>query len=95
MVTPIEESQEEQDDVVVEIEEVSVSSTSQKSDTKFDFGIENTDRTDLVVYTVSTKPVGEDHRTLTILAPSYGVALELAGINKDNTVKVSEAPFEG
>jgi hypothetical protein len=48
-----------------------------------------------MIYTVSTKPAGEEHRTLTILAPSYGVALELAGINKDNTVKVSEAPFEG
>jgi len=95
MVTPIEESQEEQDDIVVEVEEVFAPSTSKKSDTKFDFGVENTDRPDLVVYTVSTKPVGEDHRTLTILAPSYGVALELAGINKDNTVKVSEVPFEG
>ena len=95
MVTPIEESQEEQDDIVVEVEEVFAPSTSKKSDTKFDFGVESTDRPDLVVYTVSTKPVGEDHRTLTILAPSYGVALELAGINKDNTVKVSEVPYEG
>ena len=95
MVTPIEESQEEQDDIVVEVEEVSAPSTSKKSDIKFDFTVENTDRSGLMIYTVSTKPVGEDHRTLTILAPSYGVALELAGINKDNTVKVSEVPFEG
>jgi|TARA_R110000765_G_scaffold421217_1_gene527174 hypothetical protein len=98
MVTPVEEPQEEQDDVVVpeiEVEEISVSSISAKSDSKFDFSVENTDRPDLVVYTVSTKPVGEEHRTLTILAPSYGVALEIAGINKNNTVKVSEVFFEG
>ena len=95
MVTPIEEPQEEQDDIVVEVEEVSALSTSKKSDTKFDFSVENTDRSDLVVYTVSTKPAGEEHRTLTILAPNYGAALEMAHITKDNTVKVSEAPFEG
>jgi hypothetical protein len=97
MVTPIEESQEEQDDVVVpaiEVEDISFP-TSKTPDTKFDFAIANTDRPGLVVYTVSTKPVGEEHRTLTILAPNYGVALEIAGINKNNTVKVSEISFEG
>tara|TARA_Y100000296_G_C5110530_1_gene224885 strand:+ start:108 stop:389 length:282 start_codon:yes stop_codon:yes gene_type:complete len=93
MVSPIEESQDEQDDIVVEVEEVSASSTSKQSD--IDFVIDNTDRPDLMLYTVSTKPVGEDHRTLTILAPSYSIALEIAGINKNNTVKVDEVPFEG
>ena len=97
MVTTIEEPQEEQDDVVVPAIEVedTPSFTSAKSNNKFDFAVDDTDRLDLVVYTVSTKPGGEESKTLTILAPSYGVALELAGINKDNTVKVSEAPFEG
>ena len=101
MVTPVEEPQEEQDDVVVpemeiEVEKI-ITSTSSKTtpDIKFDFAIANTDRPGLVVYTVSTKPVGEEHRTLTILAPNYGVALEIAGINKNNTVKVSEISFEG
>ena len=93
MVSPIEESQDEQDDIVVEVEEADTSSTSKQSD--IDFVIDNTDRPDLMLYTVSTKPVGEDHRTLTILAPSYSIALEIAGINKNNTVKLSEVPFEG
>ena len=93
MVSPIEESQDEQDDIVVEVEEADTSSTSKQSD--IDFVIDNTDRPDLMLYTVSTKPVGEDHRTLTILAPSYSIALEIAGINKNNTVKVDEVPFEG
>ena len=94
MVTPIEESEDVQEEEV--IAEVVISSASKSKDKPtFDFAVDNTDRSGLMVYTVSTKPVGEDHRTLTILAPSYGVALELAGINKDNTVKVSEAPFEG
>ena len=99
MVTPVEEPQEEQDDVVVtemEVEEAPVLSSLKKSDFKFDFSVEDTaDRLDLVVYTVSTKPSGEDWKELTILAPSYGAALELAGVSKANTVKVEEVPFEG
>jgi len=100
MVTPIEEPQEEQDDVVVPAIEVEAipsitSKTSKTSDTKFDFAIADTDRSDLKVYTVSTMSSESEHQTLTILAPNYGAALEVAGINKNNTVKVSEAPFEG
>jgi len=98
MVTPVEEPQEEQDDVVVpemEVAEVSGNDTSIKSDSKFDFSVENTDMLGLVVYTVSTKPAEAELKTLTILAPSYGAALEMAGINKGNTVKVSETLFEG
>ena len=97
MVTPIEEPQEEQGDVVVPAIEVedTPSFTSMESNNKFDFAIEDDDRSDLIVYTVSIQSVGVELTTLTILAPSYPVALELAGINKDNTVKVSEAPFEG
>lgn len=97
MVTPLEEPQDEQDDVVVPamevVEEVSVSTA--KSDSKFDFAVENTDRPGLTVYTVNTKPSEQDWVTLTILAPNYGAALEMAGINKGNTVKESEVPFEG
>ena len=100
MVIPVEEPQEEQDDVVVpemeiEVEKVTSTSSKTKDQSKFDFAVGNTDRTDLVVYTVSTKPAEEDWRTLIILAPSYGAALEAAGISKANTVKVSEAIFEG
>ena len=92
MVTPIEEPQEE----VIQ-EEVAIISTSSKSKDKpkFDFAVEDTDRSDLTVYTVSTKPAEENWRTLEILAPSYDSALELAGINKDNTVKISSIIFEG
>jgi len=97
MVTPLEEPQDEQDDVVVPaievVEEVPVSTA--KSDSKFDFAVENTDRPGLAVYTVSTKPAEELPQTLTILAPNYGAALEMAGISKDVTVKVSEVSFEG
>ena len=97
MVTPIEEPQEEQGDVVVPAIEVedTQSFTSMESNNKFDFAVDDTDRSDLIVYTVSMQSVGIELTTLTLLAPSYSVALELAGINKDNTVKVSEAPFEG
>jgi len=92
MVTPIEEPQEE----VIQ-EEVKIIATSSKANDKpkFDFAVEETDRSDLIVYTVSTKPVDEDWRTLEILAHSYGAALELAGINKENTVKISSIIFEG
>ena len=91
MVTPIEEPQEEV------IQEVAIISTSSKAKDKpkFDFAVEDTDRSDLTVYTVRTKPAEENWKTLEILAPSYDSALELAGINKDNTVKVSSAIFEG
>ena len=98
MVTPVEEPQEEQDDVVVpEMEvEVPVSAPPKKSDSSFDFSVEDVaDRPGLVVYTVSTKPAEEDWKELTILAPNYGAALEMAGISKANTVKVSEVIFEG
>ena len=93
MVTPVEEPQDEQDDVVVpemEVEEVSVSSPL-----KFDFAVENADNPNLKVYTVSTKPPEEEEVQLVILAPNYGAALEMAGVQKDNTVKVSEEPYEG
>jgi len=94
MVTPIEESEEDVQEEI--INEVAIISTSKSNDKlKFDFAIEDDDRSDLIVYTVSMQSVGVELTTLTILAPSYPVALELAGINKDNTVKVSEAPFEG
>ena len=99
MVTPVEEPQEEENDVIVsemEVEEVSVSAPLKKSDSSFDFSVEDVaDRPGLVVYTVSTKPSGEDWKELTILAPNYGAALEMAGISKANTVKVSEVIFEG
>ena len=101
MVTPVEEPQEDQDDVVVpemeiEVEKIITSTSSKTKDQpKFDFAVDDTDRPGLTVYTVSTKPAEEEPKTLTILAPSYGAALEIAGINKGNTVKVSEAPFEG
>ena len=97
MVTPVDESQEEeQDDVIVpEVVEVSASVTSKKSNIKFDFAVEYTDRPGLTVYTVRTKPAEEEWKTLTMLAPDYGAALEMAGISKDVTVKVSEVPFEG
>ena len=91
MVTPIEEPQEE----VIQ-EEVKIITTSKSNDKpKFDFAVEDTDRSDLTVYTVSTKPAEENWRTLEILAPSYDSALEMAGINKDNTVKISSVAFEG
>jgi hypothetical protein len=91
MVTPIEEPQEE----VIQ-EEVKIITTSKSNDKpKFDFAVDDTDRSDLTVYTVRTKPAEENWKTLEILAPSYGVALEMAGINKDNTVKISSAIFEG
>ena len=91
MVTPIEEPQEEV------IQEVAIISTSSKSNNKpkFDFAVEDTDRSDLTVYTVSTKPAEKEPQTLEILAPNYDAALELAGINKDNTVKISSTIFEG
>ena len=97
MITPIEEPQEEQDDVVVSAIEVedTPSFTSTESNNKFDFAVDDTDRSDLMVYTVSTKPGGEESKTLTILAPNYGAALDMAGISKDATVKVNEVPFEG
>ena len=97
MVIPDEPQDEEQDDVIVPevVEEVSAPSISKKSDIKFDFSVENTDRPGLTIYTVSTKPAEEVPQTLTILAPNYGAALEMAGISKDVTVKVSEVPFEG
>ena len=92
MVTPIEEPQEE---VIQEEVEIITTSSKSKDKPKFDFAVEDTDRLDLTVYTVSTKPAEENWRTLEILAPSYDSALELAGINKDNTVKISGVAFEG
>jgi hypothetical protein len=95
MVTPIDEPEEDVQEEEV-IAEVSIPSTSKSKDkSKFDFAVESTDRLGLVVYTVSTKPPNEGWKTLTILAPHYGAALEIAGLGKGNTIKVSEAPFEG
>jgi hypothetical protein len=91
MVTPIEEPQEE---VIQEVEIITTFSKA-KDKPKFDFAVEDTDRSDLTVYTVRTKPAEENWKTLEILAPSYDSALELAGINKDNTVKISSTIFEG
>ena len=94
MVIPIEEPEEDVQEEI--IEEVAIISTSKSNDkSKFDFAVESADRLGLVVYTVSTKPPNEGWKTLTILAPHYGAALEMAGIGKGNTIKVSEAPFEG
>jgi len=91
MVIPVEEPQEEEIQ-----EEVKIIATSKPKDKpKFDFSVVDTDRSGLLVYTVSTKPAEEEWQTLSILAPNYGAALELAGIRKDATVKVSEVPFEG
>ena len=93
MVVPIEEPQEEE----IQEEEVKIIATSSKptDKPKFDFSVANTDRPGLLVYTVRTKPAEEEWKILTILAPRYGAALELAGIRKDATVMVSEVPFEG
>jgi len=92
MVVPIEEPQEEE----IQEEEVKIIATSKPKDKpKFDFSVVDTDRPGLLVYTVRTKPAGEEWKILTILAPRYGAALELAGIRKDATVMVSEVPFEG
>jgi len=94
MITPIEESEDVQEEEV--IAEAVISSTSKSKDKPtFDFAVDNTDRSGLMVYTVSTKPPEGDWKTLTILALHYGAALEMAGIGKGNTIKVSEAPFEG
>ncbi len=98
MVTPVDEPQEEQDDVVVpemEVEEVSAPSTSKKSEITFDFAVGDTDRPNLSVYTISIKPPEEESYTVTVLAPNYGTALEMAGASKATSVKVSEVPFEG
>ena len=98
MVTPVDEPQEEeQDEVSVPevVDEVPATTKWNKSDVKFDFAVDNTDRPGLTVYTVSTKPAEEEWKTITMLAPNYGAALEMAGISKDATVKVSEVPFEG
>jgi len=92
MVIPVDEPEE---DVQEEVEEVVSTSLKAKDKSKFDFAVEDTDRTGLIIYTVSTKPAEEDWQTLTIVAPDYGAALEMAGIDKGNTIKVSEAIFEG
>jgi len=94
MITPIEEPEDVQEEEV--IAKAVISSTSKSKDKPtFDFAVDNTDRSGLMVYTVSTKPPEGDWKTLTILAPHYGAALEMAGIGKGNTIKVSETPFEG
>jgi len=94
MAIPVDEPQEEE--IQEEVEKIITSTSSKiKDQPKFDFAVDDTDRPGLTVYTVSTKPAEEESKTLTILAPSYGAALEMASINKGNTVKVSEAPFEG
>ena len=91
MVTPIEEPQEE----VIQ-EEVAIISTSSKAKDKpkFDFAVEITDRSDLTVYTVITKAIEEEPLTFAILAPNYDAALELAGISRENTVRINVVAFE-
>ena len=94
MVTPIEESEDVQEEEV--IAEVVISSASKSKDKPtFDFAVDNTDRSGLMVYTVCDEPTAGDWKSRTIRAPHYGAALEMAGIGKGNTIKVSEAPFEG
>ena len=61
----------------------------------FDFQVDATDRLGLNVYTVSMQGQDGDWITSTILAPTYGTALALAGMSQDNTIKISEIPFEG
>jgi hypothetical protein len=96
MVTPVDKPKE--DEIQEEVEEVEIifsTSSKIKEQPKFDFAVDDTDRPGLMVYTVSTKPAEEEPKTLTILAASYAAALELAGINKGNTVKVGAVLFEG
>jgi len=96
MVTVDEPQEEEQDDIIVpEVVEVSAPTTSKKITSKFDFSVEDTANSNLTVYTISIGPVSEESVALTVLAPSYAIALEMAGISKDMAVKVSEVPFEG
>jgi len=97
MVTPVDEPQEEeQDDIIVpEVVEVSAPATSNKITSKFDFSVDDTGNSNLTVYTISIGPVSKESVALTILAPSYATALEMAGISKDMAVKVSVVPFEG
>ena len=92
MVTPIEEPQEE---VIQEEVEIITTSSKSKDKPKFDFAVENTDRSDLTVYTVITKAIEEEPQTLAILAPNYDAALELAGISRENTVRINVVAFEG
>jgi len=83
--------QEEIAEVIEEVPEISTSSDV----LSFDFQVADTDRPGLSVYTVQTKVSGIENETiLTILAPNYDAALELAGINKGNTVKISDVSFE-
>ena len=93
-----EDEQQEEEAVQEEIAEIieEVPEVIPYSDISlFDFQVPDTDRPGLVVYTVKTKlPDIDDEKTFTILAPNYDVALELAGINKGNTVKVSDVSFE-
>ena len=91
MVIPGEDIQE-QEEIVEVIEKVPEVISSLKD--SFDFSVNSADRLRLTVYTVSTKPAEAEWQTLKILAPNYDVALEIAGINKDNTVKISGIAFE-
>jgi len=90
-----QEEEAVQEEIAEVIEEVPAIITS--SDVlSFDFQVADTDRLGLSVYTVLTKiPDIDEEKTFIILAPNYDVALELAGINKGNTVKVSGVAFEG
>jgi len=93
-VEPSQEEQNEPVEIVEMVEEIKPSSTK-ASKISFDFQVDATDRLGLNVYTVSMQGQDGDWITSTILAPTYGTALALAGMSQDNTIKISEIPFEG
>lgn len=93
MVTPSEETSNEEIETVVEEPTVTTNRRS-SSKPQYDFKWDEGTSSNLMVYTFKYKPPDEDWKTVTAVAPDFGTALQLAGVSKYGTVKESEVPFE-
>ncbi|ANS04422.1 hypothetical protein [uncultured Mediterranean phage] len=93
MVTSNEENTENTE-VVETTSEESIPTTSRRSSNtpSYDFK-QDIDSPDLSIYTVNTK-IDSVWKKYTIVATNYGIALELAGLQKATTIKESSEPFD-
>ena len=93
MVTSNEENTENTEVVETTSEESTPTTSRRRSNTpSYDFK-QDIDSPNLSIYTVNTK-IDSVWKKYTIVATDYGIALELAGIQKATSIQESVEPFD-
>tara|TARA_R110002020_G_scaffold39420_3_gene117264 strand:- start:718 stop:1011 length:294 start_codon:yes stop_codon:yes gene_type:complete len=96
MVTPSDDVAEVVDNSTEIEETVSTTSSSRRSSPSesYDFKYDSEDPGPMKIFTVWAKPPEEEWQHLRIVAPSYPVALTIAGLSDDTTVREKTEVFE-